>query len=364
MKLISIVFLIWATTLERSSACTAFSYRSNGEAFVAKNLDWFTEQGAVYLNQRGIEKQAFRVEAAPAFSWTSKFASLTFSQTAVDFPWEGMNEAGVVVTVLQLIGSRPPSALDPRPELNQLQFIQYVLDRSANLREAIDLAKGVRISAPSLVHFFVCDASGACAVLENLEGRFVVHEGIEPKALANNPYSESSAHYRKLAAQMKDHEILRAAHSQVSLDRSARASVWSKVHVAPEVAIDYGFRALANLAELFPDYRTYWSLVFQPGTRTVHFRTVRAPQARSISFDQLNLECGAGAQMLDINAPLSGNVAQNLHPISDEARRDLIAKDVHLTPAMRTAITQYLAAGSKCVSATSKRLLELTEQPL
>ena len=361
MKFILVLVLLAALCPLRSSACTAFTFNSGGQPFIAKNLDWFTDQGAVFLNQRNVEKKAF---GPAAFSWQSRFASLTFSQTASEFPWEGMNEAGVVVTVLQLIGSRPPGAADPRPELNQLQFIQYILDRSANLREAIAEAQAVRVSAPSLVHFFVCDASGACAVFENLDGQFVVHETLDTNALANNRYLDSALFYKKLSSQLADHHILQTAKSQSSLDRAARASVWSKVQVAPEVAVDYGFRSLENVAELFPDYRTYWSLIFQPRTRTIHYRTTQAPETRSVSFDDFDLECARGSRMVDINKRAKGNVNEQLMPVTAEKNRYLLNRDVHLTPQMRSAIDGYLKQATRCVSPTSKRLRGSMERPL
>ena len=88
-----------------------------------------------------------------------------------EFPNGGINDAGLVVEVLVLQGSVFAKA-DARPVVNEVQFVQYLLDQAATMEEAVTLAQAVRVTpvfAP--LHYFVCDDSNACAALEYDGGR-------------------------------------------------------------------------------------------------------------------------------------------------------------------------------------------------
>jgi hypothetical protein len=112
---------------------------------------------------------------------------VTFNQYGREFPAGGMNDAGLVVEIMWLESSeyeRP----DARPTLNELQWIQYQLDRFATVDEVEAHAAELRVSRVNgKVHYLACDRGGHCAAF-----------GIRPAAVTlgarvDEPYAESVA---------------------------------------------------------------------------------------------------------------------------------------------------------------------------
>ena len=183
-----------------------------------KSYDWRDGAGDLYLNPRGVRRVALDHERAGSLSgvtprgdrgdaprgstrphqWRARFASLTFNQYGRGFPNGGINEAGVAVEVLWLNESRAP-APDTRPYLNELEWIQYVLDTSERAEDALKASETLRISPLyGQVHYLICDRSGSCFTLELLEGEVVTHSGdqLPYPALTNHTYQDSISYVR------------------------------------------------------------------------------------------------------------------------------------------------------------------------
>lgn len=184
------VVLLLATS--PAHPCSAFLLDAASGPVVAKGYDWSDERGHVLINKRGVEKRALvPVPSDRPATWRSRFASVTFNQYGRELPNGGMNEAGLVVEVLMLPASVFPSP-DGRPVVTELGLVQYLLDQAANTGEAIALARQVRVAPVyARVHYFVCDASSACASLELLRGKLVVAAGetMPARVLTNTPYA-------------------------------------------------------------------------------------------------------------------------------------------------------------------------------
>ena len=99
-----------------ADACTTFCLRDDGRILFGKNYDWNVGDGLLVVNQRGIARQADMPDDRPA-SWVSRYGSVTFNQYGRDFPSGGMNEAGLVIELMWLEGSRYP-APDQRPAVD------------------------------------------------------------------------------------------------------------------------------------------------------------------------------------------------------------------------------------------------------
>src|SRR5579859_3343763 len=115
MKQLCIFSICLAFFADAAYACTTFFVHGSADAVVAKNLDWPSGGGAIYINKRNVRKVAAFIRASTPLTWTSKYKSLTYTETGRDFPWEGINEAGVAVHMLELSSSVVPPANDPRP---------------------------------------------------------------------------------------------------------------------------------------------------------------------------------------------------------------------------------------------------------
>jgi penicillin V acylase-like amidase (Ntn superfamily) len=282
----------------RACACTTFCLRSSEHLVYGRNFDYYSVLGRVVVNRRGIQKTTF--DTTPAFSWVSRFGSLTFSQFGVEFPNGGMNEAGLVIEHMWLDGTQYPG--DARPPLPELQWVQYQLDCAATVAEVVASDQRVRIATGSSpIHFLVADRGGNCATIEFLRGQMVVHTGesLPVAALANHTYAESLAY----AATVPPME---ASHTS-SLGRFVHAAdaVRNFPPTAEVDAVAYAFDTLADVAQ--PNW-TRWSIVYDLGNLVVHFRTQWAPAIKQVRLDRLDFRPSAPMRTLDINVFSGGEV--------------------------------------------------------
>lgn len=335
----------------RAYPCSAFYLSGSPGSVVAKTLDWFEGQGLLFVNKRDVLKRAAFVGGGPAFQWTSRFMSLTLSQTGMDFPWEGMNEAGLSVNVLELAGSAGPPRDDPRPVIDKVQWIQYILDTSGSLQDAMRAAQRVRVEHGTNVHYFVCDAEGACGVFEYLGGDLVIHAGGELPfpALTNDSYLSSMRYFRRQMGAETPSEILSGTSSR-SLDRFARAALWSaRYPMSGESELQYAFAGLANLAEVAPGLRTVWRMAFVLRDRVAYITTLAAPGLKRVTMDAFDPTCSSGTQVLDINSPLEGNVAGSFRPYAAAVSRALVEASSLLRPDEKARIEAYPETQTRCL---------------
>ncbi|HEX8152968.1 MAG TPA: linear amide C-N hydrolase, partial [Thermoanaerobaculia bacterium] len=176
--------LLIATLLaaDAASACTTFCTRG----LFGRNYDFEIGYGMVLVNKRGMVKVATTPKPA---KWTSRYGSVTFNQFGRDVPTGGMNEAGLVVELMWLDGTRYPKA-DARPEVGTLEWIQYQLDTAGSVAGVLANMKHVRIAERGVpLHYLVADKTGDVAAIEFLGGEVVVHRGesLRVPVLANDP---------------------------------------------------------------------------------------------------------------------------------------------------------------------------------
>ena len=187
-------------------------------------------------------------------SWTSKYGSVTVNYSGREFSFDGMNEAGLVVSGMGLEQTEYP-APDARPAIAAIQWIQYQLDTAATVADVIASDAEMRISEQATIfyHFFICDSLGNCASVEFLDGVMVVHqtaqETMPVKVLTNSPYST-------------DLEYWENKELQVDMPSSARRFCTAAEMLEdydPETsgpATDYTFTILSNLTWVVPTLRS------------------------------------------------------------------------------------------------------------
>jgi len=132
-----------AVSASAALACTTFCFQENGQWIFGRSLDWQIEHGHIMINKRGVTK-ASESEVNPV-RWTSRYGSLTFNQYGREYPMGGLNEAGLIIENMWLEGTEYPHP-DERPELSELMWVQYHLDRSASGEEGIASDERIRIS--------------------------------------------------------------------------------------------------------------------------------------------------------------------------------------------------------------------------
>jgi penicillin V acylase-like amidase (Ntn superfamily) len=333
--------------------CSTFFVSGSEDAVVAKNLDWNSGDGLMFVNKRNMQKRGALVGTESPAIWTSKYMSLTLTETGLEFPWEGLNETGLSAHVLELGQSVVPSPGDPRPALEMEQWIQYILDTSADLDEAMQNARAVRVGVASFVHYFVCDASAHCGVFEYVSGELIVHAGedLPYPALANNTYDDSIA-YLSQELNASSPEVILNKKSSRSLDRFSRASLLAFGYSAGGDAVSYAFSALTHLSQTTAALSTYWKMAFGLKSRTLNWTTLAAPAMKFVSLLSFNPGCKSGAQWLDVNSSKSGNVGPDFQNDSNLRNRDFIENNPRITNANKDAIADYPTTLTHCLDST------------
>lgn len=306
-----------------ATACTTFCIdRPEGPVF-GKNYDWNADDGMLFVNKRGVSKPA--MTQPDPLRWISKYGSVTFNQYGAGMPCGGINEAGLVIELMWLDETQYPPP-DSRPQLPELQWIQYHLDCSATVEEVVAGDADVRIASNSnaRLHFLVADRSGACASIEFLGGEMVAHTGVDMpvRALTNDTYIRSATYLEKYR-ESGGREAMAA--SRGSLARFVRAAQGAatfdgRINGDP---VDYAFEILAAVAQ---GDHTKWSIVYDLAAMRVYFRTLVRPQVRYVDLGRFDFACDSPVRILDINGDYEGDVSRRFEPYTHQANRALVER--------------------------------------
>ena len=315
-------------------ACTTFCAGSDEALTVGKSYDWHMGQALVMVNARGVAKRALLLDGGRPAEWVSRYGSITFNQYGREQPNGGMNEAGLVVEVSWLDETRY-AALDGRPGIGELPWIQMQLDLFATAAEVAAAADDVRIgSRNARVHYLACDRTGDCTAVEVLDGKAVVTRGA--RALANHTHRESAAYLARHVGFGGERPI---PSSRSSLDRFVRASALAKRPAADPVAA--AFDVLDRVSQ--GDY-SQWNIVYQPASARVSWRTRASRAVKSVSLSAFDLRCGAPPLVLDIDEPRGGDAATRFAADDGgKANRRLVEKSLTGMPLPPGAV-ELLAA--------------------
>jgi choloylglycine hydrolase len=244
--------------LSTANACTTFCLFNGKDLIFGRNYDFPIGYGHVVINKRGVFKSAMADAGEQAAQWTAKYGSLTFNQFGRDNPMGGMNEAGLIVELMQLNATQY-LAPDSRPALGCLEWIQYQLDNCATVNEAIKQAEKVRIRSHVGIHYLIADSKGEIASVEFLDGKLLYHRGdkMPVKALTNSTYEESLAYMKRFESNVS------LPASMSSLDRFVHAGVMAKNYKpnAPYNLLGYSYRSVENYTEAEKAFQKYIKLI-------------------------------------------------------------------------------------------------------
>ena len=306
-----------------ADACTTVAFLDPGRPIVAYNYDFPIGYGLVFINKRGLAKTS-EVPGSKA-KWQSRYGSITFSQFGRDNPMAGMNEAGLVVSQMWLDEARYEAA-DDRPQVGVLEWMQYLLDTSANVDVALARGTEVRIESRVPLHYKLVDASGNAAVVEFLAGKRVVRQGddLAYPVLANSSYSDSVDYLEKVG------QTTTPAGSG-SLQRFARAA--ARVNGTVSSSGDPVERAFDTLASVAQPNHTRWSVVFDPKNLSASWRSDQNSTIRSVKLGAFDLSCRSPVKLFDVHESGDGeDVAGNFRDYSRAEHEALIRKSFGETP--------------------------------
>jgi penicillin V acylase-like amidase (Ntn superfamily) len=289
--------------------CSTFVLRKGDRLLFGRNFDYFTGNGAIMVNPRGLAKTALVFPGENAAAWTAQYGSVTFNQVGREFPMGGMNEAGLVVEIMWHFSAAYPGR-DERPGAMELQWIQCLLDSCATVADAVAAVEKVRIMPMgSKLHFHLLDPLGDEAIVEFIAGKAQIHTGkdLPVKALTNQTYADCLA----ARSGFQGFGGSKPLHTTINdPDRFMTLAVAVRLPGKEKNLLE---RAWVILDEVHCDVAespTQWRLVYDPRNLEIHIRTLKNPELRKISFKDLSFDCASGAKVLDLDAG-SGNLAKS-----------------------------------------------------
>lgn len=279
--------------------CTAFVLQGRDALFLAKNHDGPAGDGLVFVNKRGVVKQAFGPApggGAP-LRWTSKHGSVTFNRFGREFPSGGLNEAGLAVEGLGGPAAYP--AADGRSALSELEWIQYQLDTAGSVKDVLAGDADVRVSRLFFdVHYLVADRKGNAAVVEFVAGKRTAVTGgyLTVPVLSTDAYADS---LRALELQSGPGAKRRVPWESNSADRFVKAATFLRDFewLGQTPVVDDAFVALRSVEQA----DTRWSIAYNLPRRLVFFKTRAHRRFKLIALDRIDFSCAEPARFLPVD---------------------------------------------------------------
>ncbi|PIE17575.1 MAG: hypothetical protein CSA65_08495 [Proteobacteria bacterium] len=314
-------FLCFAVALAgqtpTADACTTVALGKGRDVIVAKSYDWSVADALVMVNKRDTAKVALiQAPGVKAARWVSRYGSLTFNQYGREMPNGGINERGLVVEIMWLRSTRHGVLAPNRDTVNELQWIQYMLDTCATTAEAVKTARKLQVSRVyATVHYMVCDRGGACATFEHIDGTLTIHHGrrLPTRTLTNDTYAAS---VRALKAYRGFGGVKATPKGSGSIARFVRAATLARTY-ASRPSVKAASTILKSVAQ--GNY-TKWQIVYEPTAGKVHFREPGEP-LRSLALSSLELACGTPVKVLDLHGSVLGRKSEKKTKRSKRSKR-------------------------------------------
>ena len=156
----------------------------NGTVYFGRNFDWakgramivhtMPEDGYESLSTCDLDFLGFGDDYTPDGSMQERIQTLA----AIYVPLDGMNEKGLVIADLMAGDDEETHQKTDRPDLTTTTAIRLLLDRAADVDEAVELLKqyDMNSSIGAAHHFSIADKSGKSVVVEYVNGAMLVTE--------------------------------------------------------------------------------------------------------------------------------------------------------------------------------------------
>jgi len=153
MSILPFLFLIGFLLPASTMACSTFKLQVGEKLVYGHNLNQgdIGVPGLLFVNPAGTFKMgrswnelttAEKLDPSDC-RWISRYGSVTFNCFGKNLPDGGMNEAGLVIWEMSEDVEYPRN--DSLPRLNQMSWMQYILDNCATLDEAVQCAYDFQI---------------------------------------------------------------------------------------------------------------------------------------------------------------------------------------------------------------------------
>ncbi len=317
--------------------CTRVLWNSNDLAVLTgRSMDWpESTEPLIAAFPRGRKRDGgalagVDVVGGNALRWTSRYASLVTTVYGLG-GIDGFNEKGLAAHGLYLkstnYGVRDPA----KPGLHAGMWLQYLLDQSASVSEALTLMDGLDIvmvgahGHDATIHLALEDATGDSAIIEFDHGTPVVHHGREYTLMTNDPtYDEQLA---LLSAQDFSHpsKEMPLPGNVNAVDRFQRAAYYSALLPTPQDSRQAVAGVMAIMRNVsvpfgapygeFGVYNTEYRTVCDLTNKTYFFELTTSPNTIWMQFDKLDLPDGGDPLIVDpYDDTMVGDVTARLSP--------------------------------------------------
>jgi choloylglycine hydrolase len=320
---IPMLFLITLFGALNLYPCSTFMLKSANKFIIGHNLDMsFDIPGMIVVNKRNMSKTGISwfelisntKPSTPSMTWTSKYGSITFNPLGKEFPDGGINEAGLYIQEMTLQNTVFPKE-ETLPKMFMMQWMQYQLDNYSTVNQVIKHISEINLDGWGW-HFFVCDKSGAYAVVEFIEGTIKIYKDPIP-VLCNGPYPEELQSLEAYESFGGDKKVDLAAKDT---PRFAYAATMLKTYDPASKIVDYGFDILEGLDR----GTTKWSYVIDIENNTIYFRTSIGAKIKYFNYHDFDFSCDTPAKVIDINLASAGNVTDQFNFYSAELNHNYV----------------------------------------
>jgi penicillin V acylase-like amidase (Ntn superfamily) len=289
-------------------ACTSVALHWQGQMVTGRTFDWSDGSGFFVVSPKGVDRVAKGLPAGDVPQhWVTKYGSVSIHMARDNRPnpaavVDGMNEKGLSVAVLELAQTRYIPVSSKTAVIGSAQFAEYLLDRFSSVAAVIKGLKTVHVVASLYhklhvpLHYMIADAAGHSAVIEFLNGRLHLAEGVDlPVAVLTNTAYRNAV--RELSSYHAFGGDLPAPGGYGSLARYVRAATYLSTlpkAISLAEANAYMFDILSDSAEPLGEGSTptQWMVVRDNTSGVYYYRTADNPHVREIHLSAINFSKG------------------------------------------------------------------------
>ncbi len=319
----------------KAEACTTFVLKDSNQILFGRNFDFNVGSGFVVNNPKGISKYALVGNEKNIMRWTSRYGSITLNQFGREFPYEGMNEKGLVVAIMILTKTKYPE-IDSRKVISPLQWVQYQLDVASTVDEVIASNSILRISKelPVGIHFLVCDAKGKAATIEFIDGKMVCHteKQLPIPLLTNNTYDESISYLKNFDIMGGEKNIQWNNFYDIDWTQDVTLSVNQLFAVAakrlctPCDTLNSIGKAFDVLQKVTVKDHTQWSAVFDISSKIIYFKNAKRKETIKLYLADFDFKLNGKVEILDIQSATAVNTMSQLKLYTTDINREYVFK--------------------------------------
>ncbi len=231
--------------------CSAFYCRSSdGRPLAGKNLDW---QRAPVLLLKTRPAGAYASLTLVNLDFCDLFGLGSFEHSLLLSPYvplDGMNEKGLVVSMLSVEGGASYPRERGKPAVGDFNIIRCILDSCATVEEGITLFRRYNLiqSSPLPLHYLLAD-SRESAVVEFFGGAMHVRIGEDRTYLTNFLTLDPAAREKGMGECPRYGELMRSLERGFPVEREEAERI---------------LRRVSRFREDFRPPSTIWSVIYRP----------------------------------------------------------------------------------------------------